>query len=301
MKSPSRSECPFVTIGRKFLGYTEGMKVRVVADKRIFCLYVALNAMVYGGGNAGVVYSVRQRVWEWFGQQNLTLEPLKQFFAKYPEGNYYRFRDWALSHGEPPEFSEINDFWRRNNPKELDGFAELLRDFWVQTNLEQLWRDLSEDYLAVVGETQINGEIVAKQVQKYLRMKDMGIDELVIVPNLLENYNTGFGPKLGRVAYAILGPSENGFSVSRISHELLHSIINPLTEDYDKAKRSSLREYIIRAMVLRMNPDQSRHQELIIETYPQLDQFWGKLRDFEADGQPFDEYLRTWLPTIRLD
>lgn len=277
------------------------IKVRAVADKRIFCLYAALNATVYHRENKKKMYPVRLRVREYLAKKNLDLDGLKQLFERYPQEFYYRFRDWALSHRDPPEFEEINDFWKRNDPKDLDKFEESLHNFWTQSNLEELWWELGDEYQAAVSEAQTNGEIAARRVERYLKMGELGIDELVVIPNLLENHNTGFGPKVGKSAYVILGPSQNGFSVSRIIHELLHSIINPPTKDYDIAKRSNLREYIIRAMVLRVNPDDASRQKLIDKEYPRIDEFLNKLQDFENSGKPFDEYLKTWLPAIKLD
>lgn len=127
-----------------------------------------------------------------------------------------------------------------------------------------------------------------------------------MIPNLLDSHDLGLGPKIGRTAYAILGPSATGFSKQRIEQELLHSIINPLTEGFDPIKRSHLREYIIRAVVLRLNCNDKRcynlsREKLVQRGYTDIGYFLDKLMDFESSAQPFNLYLREWLKDIRFD
>ncbi len=282
------------------------IKVKAVADKRIFCLYAALNATVYDKENAEAMHSLRLKVRDYLNSRDLLLGELKQLFAKYPEEFYYRFRHWILSHGNPPEFKEINNFWKCNSLRDLDRFKELLRDFWNQSQIEKLWQEFSIEYKSAIKEAQKNGEIAVKQVTDYLNIENLNIEKLIIIPNLLDSYNIGLGPTVNKTAYAILGPSQNGFSVPRIEHELLHSIINPLTEDFNKQKRSKLREYIIRAIVLRLNKDNQRYykeskQKLIDKEYIYIDDFLNNLEIFEKSKQPFNKYFKHWLLNIQLD
>ena len=142
-------------------------------------------------------------------------------------------------------------------------------------------------------------------VEKYLRMPDLDIDGLIVIPNLLESYNSGIGPRVGKTAYAILGPSEDGIYLPRIQHELLHSIINPLTEDYELTKRSRLREYVIRAMVLRMNREseyyESRRERLLEKGYERMDDFLNWLEKYEQSDKPFAEFLKQTVGGLAVD
>jgi len=282
------------------------IKIKAVADKRIFCLYLALNATVYNKENAKTMHSVRLKMRDYLNNKDLSLKDLEQLFAKHPEEFYYRFRDWILSHSNPPEFKEINNFWKRNNPKDLDGLEELLRNFWNQAEIEKLWEESIPKYESAIKESQKNGEIAVEQVMNYLNIDDWNIEELIIIPNLLDSYNIGLGPTINKTTYAILGPSQNGFSAPRIEHELLHSIINPLTEDFNRQNRSKLREYIIRAMVLRLNKDNQKYynsskQQLINKGYIYINDFLDNLETFENSKQPFDKYIKQWLPNINFD
>lgn len=274
------------------------IKVKAMADKRIFCLYAALNATVYHRENKKKMHPVRLRVREYLAGKDLNLDGLKQLFEKYPQEFYYRFRDWALSHSIPPSFREINRFWRRNNPKDVKGFTDLMRKFWTHYRMAQLWKEVSPQYERAVKEAQKNGHTALKRTVSYLQMNDLGFDEVIIIPNLLESYNTGFGPKVSRSAYVILGPSQNGFSVTRIQHEILHSVINPLTEPIpDKKKRSYLRECVIRAMVLRMNRENNVYYRSALaghirQNYEGIRKWLEELARFETSEESFECYLR---------
>lgn len=128
-------------------------------------------------------------------------------------------------------------------------------------------------------------------------MDDLNIEKLIIIQNWLDSYNIGLEPTINKTAYAILGPSQNEFSVPRIEHKLLHSIINPMTEDFDKQKRSKLREYITRAIVLRLTKDNQEYyekskQQLINKEYIRIDDFLNNLEIFKKSDQSFDKYLR---------
>jgi len=260
------------------------MKIRVkaVADEHIFFLYAALNACGYDRENAKEMHSVRMKVREGTAQKHPVVNKLAEIFKNNTDNNYYLLLHEILS--DPAT-------------ERVAGFREALESFIGEVGLKELWYQVLPEYESVAAMAQQNGEMAAEAVGQYLRMSELGIDELIVIPNFLDSYNAGLGPKVGRTAYAILGPSESGMSVPRIQHELLHSIINPLTEDYDPTKRSRLREYIIRAMVLRLNKDNSecytmRRENHLAQGYDRLDDFLAWLEDFEKSGQPFNAYLK---------
>lgn len=273
------------------------IEVKAVADKRIFCLYAALNAVGYNDENAKAMHPVRLQVREWVAQRQPDISQLKELLNAYPQNWYYKFRRWILNHGEPPAFEVLRDRAGQEDFSGLADFGELLGKFWKVADLETAWQKVLPEYQLAVDEAHKNGVKAAEQVTNYLKMADLGIDRGVIIPNLIDSYNRGIGPKVGRVAFVILGPSDVGMSIPRIQHEMLHSIINPLTGSYSPKLRSRLREYLIRAAVLRMNSVNneyytSRREKHIRQGYGQIDQWLDWLKRFELGDQPFDQYLQ---------
>jgi len=258
------------------------IQVKAVANENIFFLYAALNACGYDRENAKEMHSVRMKVREGMAQKHPVVDKLMEILENNAGNNYYLL---------------LHEILGDSATERVGNFREVLGGFVEEVGLKELWHQVLPEYEAVTVRTQQNGEIAAKAVEQYLQMPELGVNELIIIPNFLDSYDAGIGPKVDRTAYAILGPSESGMSVSRIQHELLHSIINPLTEDYDLMKRSRLREYIIRAMVLRLNKDNSeyyttRRKSHLAQGYGRLDDFLVWLEDFEKSGQPFNAYLR---------
>lgn len=101
-----------------------------------------------------MMHPVRLKVREFLLKKDLSLDALSKLFNQYPQEYYFRFRDWVLSHGNPPEFREINDFWKRNDPRDLEGFGGLLRDFWSRGDLKCPWGKLSKEYRVATSEAQ---------------------------------------------------------------------------------------------------------------------------------------------------
>lgn len=55
----------------------------------------------------------------------------------------------------------------------------------------------------------------------------LDLNKVVIVPNFLDAYNWGYGPKIGKMAFIVYGPLRNG-DFRLITHEFLHSVVHPL-------------------------------------------------------------------------
>jgi hypothetical protein len=258
------------------------IQVKTIANKCIFFLYAALNACGYDQENRLAMHPVRVKTREWVSAHNPDIGELRAMVeAQQP-------KHWYLL---------IHELLGDSATERVTGFGEALDKFVQTTELEKLWQEVLPEYEVVVTQVQADGVTAAAEVERYLRMVELGVDELIIIPNLLDKYYSGIGPKIGRTAYAILGPSEDGINPPRIQHELLHSIINPLTEDENPEKRSRLREYLIRAMILRLNVEDakyytSRRAKHLVQGYKFLDAFLSWLDRFERSERPFDMYLK---------
>lgn len=276
------------------------MKITAVADKRIFCLYAALNAVGYDLENKPPMHPVRVAVREYLAGLSLDLTDLHDLFTKYESNHYYSLRTWILCHGEPPEFPEINADWKLKVPEEIDILNSLLSDFWAKGKLEIIWERVLPEYQKAVIDLEKLGREAVDKIVSYLKTDALGIEEFVIVPNFLESHSLGIGPTIGQTAFAILGPqSTDRFSLSRVMHEFLHSVINPLTEHLpDTKQRSKLREYWIRAIVMQATGlDANKHtktkQMLIDNGYSDIDDYLNKLAEFEKGSVDFLTYFST--------
>ncbi|MBU1092721.1 DUF4932 domain-containing protein [Patescibacteria group bacterium] len=272
--------------------------IRAIADKRMLCLYAALNATGYNFENHPPMHSIRMLVREYLEQQNLELKELKRLFDKYSNNHYYCFRFWALHHGEPPTFPEISSAWQDVLPKDIKEVGKLLGNFWAEAKLENIWEQVLPTYQQAVVQLKAIGQEAVNKVVNYFRTNKLDIKEFVVIPNFLDSHYIGLGPQIGDTAVAILGPDFDNFTLTKVMHEFLHSIINPLTESVpDAQKRSKLREYWIRAIVIRASDLSEekyiqKRQIVIDRGYTNIDYFLGKLAEFEKGEKDFLQYFK---------
>lgn len=253
------------------------IKIKVEISKRFFCFYALLNALGYDP-EIFPVNPLRQKVRivlkNALSESKNDLINIKKLIKRPDISKEFWFplRNWVLCHDQPPLFKELSPYWKNFLDTQIgEEFNRGLKYFWKIGQLASLWKVVKNDYLKIKKQCYSNARIAVKNSLSYLRLKNKEINfkKFIIIPNFLDEYNRGIGPKIDDTAYAILGPSKNNdaFPIQRIQHEFLHSLINPITQKslgnrVSKSKLSFIRESLIHAMVLRMNKsDQQYYQK----------------------------------------
>ncbi len=282
------------------------IKIEVEISKRFFCLYALLNLIGYDPEREEVNV-IRKRTRKYLEKHREELADFKKIVEDNNLGREYYFplRTWVLYHGQPPQFNQINSSWKECIKSEMGKLLEnKLKYLWEKTALGKYWNKINGYYIQKRAKIIKNANIAVKKSITYLRINNVGINKFVVIPNYLEEYHRGLGPKVEKTSYAMLGPQFIGepFPVQTIQHEFLHSIINPLTKtiffnEITGKELSKMREYIIRAILLRSNREDrlyytTRTKRLEKIGFPKIRKIIVWLEEFEKDKIDFSQYLK---------
>jgi len=284
----------------------KNIKIKIELSKRIFCFYALLNFLDYNP-EASSIHPMRKKVRIFLkhtipgkdfkdSKEIIKQEDLRKEF-------WFPLRTWILCHGQPPNFIEKSCYWKKfldiQTGKE---FCQQLKSFWKL--VFPLWKIIRRDYSKIIQKCLSNAKIAVESSLSYLRLEKTDIKEFIVIPNFLEEYDRGIGPKIGKSAYALLGPSigNDPFPVRRIQHEFLHSIINPMTHDVlgnivKKGELSLIREYLIHAIILRSHRFNKLYYKNKITTlkklkFKNIEKVLVILKDYELSQKNFREFVR---------
>ena len=215
-------------------------RISVSEDKTIFALFAMLNAAGYDEeNNKQGMHPVRVRVRERLsiampGQLRARLRAFYQAHQLQPINHTYAAVA-KLTSGAP-DFTFTKE-WQdiANTPpySQLKDLPELLREFYRSVPIEAAYEDVRGEYLRYINDYRkaISGEV--SKAMSYCRVK--GVNELagggetknaIIIPNLLESYESATSFVLDAGFYSIDGPQKQpGYN----PHEFIHSITNPIS------------------------------------------------------------------------
>lgn len=290
---------------------TKKLQIKIEASKRFFCFYALLNVLGYNPETLPA-HPIRRKTRIFLkralaGSEN-DLSDIKKMIERPDIGKEFWFplRNWVLCHGEPPLFRESSPYW--NNFLDAptgEKFGRELKYLWKAGRLASLWATVKIAYSKAGGKCLRNTRTAVKTSLEYLHFENKKLDfeKFVVIPNFLDEYNRGIGPKIGGTAYAILGPSKgaDAFPLQRIQHEFLHSLVNPITLEIlgsriSKPELSSVRELLIQAMVLRLNSSDAEYYRKKMERlknsgFKDIDKAIDFLKNYERQKDNFEAFL----------
>ena len=179
-------------------------------------------------------------------------------------------------------------------------------NFWNKGGVKLFWEQIKKEYFQINNIVLAEAKSAIKLMKAYLRLSNQNINihQFIVIPNFLDEYHRGIGPVINKTAYAILGPSsddKNPFPIQRIMHEFLHAIINPLTKkifenEITKQELSIIREYLIHAIVLRLNKTDKKYyykkMKLLERQYfKNIKKVILILEKYETQKENFDDFL----------
>lgn len=227
----------------------KGEGFMVLADRREFAVLALLNATGFDEEAANtairpVRVKVRELVAIEMAKHPRKAEAWRQHI-KTRQVAIFQYEDFALSLSTNYPFRRIRPDSEVGYPwavERLQGFPQVLNDFWKTLDLENIWSQVKPEYVA---ETQkYDFEKMKRQMNflwTYLRMPRHDTLTLVNVPNLLDCHFHAIGARYENLYYTVESPGSHGYGLN--IHEYLHSIVNRLVEANSGAEEAKLSKY----------------------------------------------------------
>lgn len=234
---------------------TKLANIRLLTDPRVFGVMAALHAAGFQEETEGQGRPiVRDRLHEWIGDLDKDLSyklrtfykshrPRSQTFQDNPQAAYVSLALWL---GSPPKFELLGgsaeipeDVWV------VRKFSDLVREFWKEANLTELWEILEPLYLTELKSYRALFEDVVTSTLGYFRvpMRVSLAKEIILTVDLLEINDMVNARNLERTYFLVVGPSEDPSRNRRqLEHEYLHFLLDDLIQKFGAPllKRDSL-------------------------------------------------------------
>jgi tetratricopeptide (TPR) repeat protein len=222
-------------------------------------LFATLCALDAAGFNAGVSTSnqspgrvqLRERM---VALQGPAVEALRKYYREHaladPGATFSRFVSFALAAGPPPKFAfELRRDELPPDALALEGFTEVLSNFYREAQLDQLWQRYQPDYERGVETYRAPVSEITFTVLGYLRE--------IIKSNSPRTFSVYVEPLAGRKTsfrnfgdhYVLVASPDSDPSRDDIRHAFLHFLLDPMAIRYrdEASKASPLLGYAARA------------------------------------------------------
>jgi hypothetical protein len=303
-----------------------GDYVQLQADERLFTLFAALNAGGYDEeNNERGMSPARVQV-----RAALAGKPLPSLGRLRPYLQMCRFihvsqcATWILQRGPAPRFARAVDGWAVTTPAfPFLGFDRALAAFYDEAGIAGLWQAQRPAYDAEITRYRDLVTPAVDDVFAYLKITRPPTEGVIVLPNLLDAYWRGYGPRVGDLSYVVMGPAIEP-NIGLIQHEAMHPILNPLVDAHLGAVERSqadrlfaalkprvsagyrtwpniLHESVIRAVEVRLTAPADRERLIRQEEaagFALVRPLAGRLADYEASGQAMAEFMPRLLAAL---
>lgn len=196
-------------------------------EKEIFYLFSFLNSAGYDEENNPrgmhpLRKSIRRRLKNTLKINHYS--SLKYLLSKKHQGQFVMWLLWK-KYGARESFNAFLKqdlaFFRK--------FGRLFQRFVDAEEKNLLWSEAKKIYSK---DKKNRYKKIVKELNSLMKVLNvdfsiLNLNKINIIPNFLDAYNRGYGPKIGKTAFIIYGPLKNG-NFGLIRHEFLHSVVNPL-------------------------------------------------------------------------
>jgi len=196
-------------------------------EEEIFYLFSFLNLIGYDkennpGGMHPLRKFIRQELKDVLEIYRYSL--LKDYLSRKHQG---QFVQWLLRKKYIPE--ELANMYSKKDLSFFQKFDKLFRKFVNKEREILSWSEAKKFYLI---EKKNHYRKIVKELHNLIKALNidfnlLNLDKVVIVPNFLDAYNWGYGPKIGKTAFIVYGPLKNE-DFRLITHEFLHSVVHSL-------------------------------------------------------------------------
>jgi hypothetical protein len=306
-----------------------GEYVQLQADERLFNLFAALNAAGYDEENneqgmSAVRRQVRAALALPGGETPPLPAALRPYLALCRTIHVSQCATWVLQRGPAPNFARAVDGWALDAPAfPFLGFDRALAAFYRQADIAGLWAAQQPAYDAEIARYRDLVTPAVAEVLAYLKITQPPTAGVVVLPNLLDAYWRGYGPRVGDLSFVVMGPAV-GPNVGLIQHEAMHPILNPLVDAHlDAVERRQagrlfaalkprvsagyrnwpniLHESVIRAVEVRLAAPADRERLIRQEEaagFLLVRPLAGRLAEYEASGQTIAEFMPRLLGAL---
>jgi hypothetical protein len=235
-----------------------GEYVQLQADERLFTLFAALNAAGYDEeNNEQGMSAVRRQVRAALAQPGGETPPLPATLRPYLSLcrtiHVSQCATWILQRGPAPDFTRAVDGWALDAPAfPFLGFDRALAAFYRQADIAGLWAAQRPAYEAEIARYRDLVTPAVAEVLAYLKLPQPPTEGVVVLPNLLDAYWRGYGPRVGDLSYVVMGPAINP-NIGLIQHEAMHPILNPLVDAHADAIRRGQADRLFAALKPRVS------------------------------------------------
>lgn len=304
-----------------------GEYVQLQADERLFTLFAALNAAGYDEENneRGMSEARQQMRAALAGEgRGEVTSPLRAYLALCRTIHVSQCATWILQRGPAPDFARAVDGWALNAPAfPFLGFDRALAAFYREAGIASLWQAQRPAYEAEIARYRDLATPAVAAVFAYLKISEPPTAGVVVLPNLLDAYWRGYGPRVGDLSYVVMGPAVEP-NVGLIQHEAMHPILNPMIDAHlDAVERQQadrllaalkprvaagyrtwpniLHESVIRAVEVRLAAPADRQRLIRQEEaagFPLVRPLADRLAEYEASGQTMAEFMPRLLDAL---
>lgn len=196
-------------------------------EKEIFYLFSFLNLTGYDEeNNPGGMHPLRKIIRKRL-KNTLKINrysSLKYFLSKKHQGQFVVWLLWRKY-----EAGELfNTFLKKDLPlfRKFDGLFQKFVDIEEKS---LLWSEAKKFYFK---EKEKRYQKIIRELNNLMEILNidfnvLNLNKIIVVPNFLDAYNRGYGPKIGKTAFIVYGPLKNK-KFSLLRHEFLHSVVKPL-------------------------------------------------------------------------
>ena len=310
-------------------------KVQVESNEQLFCVLAAINDAGYdSGAGIGEVSKARDAVRADLAAKKIPVLPeIKQFYAAHklgdPGRNLGQYISLALLLGPPPDFKlTVANADLPPDAKNVAGLVPLLKLFYTQANLVDLWARATIDFHTAIERYSSPVRRSIELTDAYLRFPAGSYlgRTYTIYLDLLGAPNQVQARIYGSNYYLVITPSAN-LRIHDIRHQYLHFLLDPLAVKYGDdihhaialeavarkapALRSDFKEdfsllvteCLIRAVELRMDklpsPDAAKQIEQMTSTgFILVPYFYDKLQEFDKQDSSMTVYYPQMIKGI---
>ena len=203
------------------------------------------------------------------------------------------------------------------------GFDRALAAFYREADIAGLWQAQRPAYDAEIARYRDLVTPAVAEVFAYLKITQPPTEGVVVLPNLLDAYWRGYGPRVGNLSYVVIGPAVEP-NIGLIQHEAMHSILNPLVDAHlaavepGQADRlfaalkprvaagyrtwpNMLHESVIRAVEVQLANPKDRERLIRQEEavgFLLVRPLASRLAEYEASGQTVSEFMPRLLAAL---
>jgi len=233
--------------------------IEVEARPQLFAVLCALDAAGYNASvdttkEAPGRVQLRRRM---LALQGPAVDALRNFYSEHALGdsgqNFSRFVSFALAVGPPPNFEfELRRDELPPDALALEGFNEIMTNFYREAQIEKLWQTYQPEYVGAVDAYRAPVSSLVFAVSNYLReiLRPGSPRTFSVYVELLAGKKTDFR-NYGDHYELVVTPSSD-FPTDDIRHALLHFLLDPIAIRYrvQASRLSSLLEVAAHAPLL---------------------------------------------------